>query len=121
MEDCTKKGINYGFIQYRKKSKKNGSVGYQCVVVIKSKSSVVYRENKTFAKINLAKTWGANRKSALDLSGAPNTKKIETIQTLIIKFLNDPHLGGKPGRTKRGAVAIRLHFRQKKAHYKNAL
>jgi integrase len=99
MEDCTKKGINYGFIQYRKKSKKNGSVGYQCVVVIKSKSSVVYRESRTFAKLNLAKTWGANRKSDLDVSGVPIAKKMVTIQTLIIKYLNDPYLGGKAGRT----------------------
>lgn len=84
-----------------KRPKKNGSVGYRCVVVIKSKSSVVYRESRTFAKLNLAKTWGANRKSELDVSGVPRIKKMETIRTLILKYLNDPYLGGKSGRTKR--------------------
>lgn len=87
-----------------KRPKKNGSVGYRCVVVIKSKSSVVYRESRTFAKLNLAKTWGANRKSELDVSGVPRTKKMETIQTLILKYLDDPYLGGKLGRTKRNVL-----------------
>jgi integrase len=84
-----------------KRPKKNGDVRYRCVVIIKSKGCVVYRDSRTFAKVNLAKTWGTKRKCDLDVSGVPKTIKMKALQALIIMYLNDPYLGGKLGRTKR--------------------
>ncbi|MDC9591787.1 site-specific integrase, partial [Xenorhabdus sp. XENO-10] len=70
----------------------------------------MYRENRTFGKQSHAKTWGAMRVAELEQNGIPTQSDTEdlTVGDLLYKYINDPDLGGKAGRTKKYVLDMLL-------------
>lgn len=91
------------YYSIEKRLKADGVARYRCTVGVKEGGKYIYRENRTFGKQALAKTWGINRVAELERNGIPNTKDIKsiTVKELIQKYLNDPAVGGKAGAAKR--------------------
>lgn len=85
-----------------KRQRADGTLRYRCTVAIKEKGKYIYRENRTFGKLSLAKTWGAKRVAELEEKGLfrdDDASKI-LVGELLRRYINDPNLGGKAGRTK---------------------
>ncbi|WP_277972733.1 site-specific integrase [Pantoea agglomerans] len=86
-----------------KRPRADGEIRYRCTAGIKSGGKHVHRETRTFSKLAQAKSWGARRAAELDTQGAPSsgdTSKL-TVRDLLVRYIADPELGGKAGRTKR--------------------
>ncbi|WP_306309665.1 tyrosine-type recombinase/integrase, partial [Xenorhabdus yunnanensis] len=79
-------------------------------VGVKSGGKYIYRENRTFGKQSHAKTWGAMRVAELEQNGIPTQSDTEdlTVGDLLYKYINDPDLGGKAGRTKKYVLDMLL-------------
>lgn len=91
------------YYSIEKRLKTDGTARYRCTVGVKEGGKYIYRENRTFGKQSLAKTWGVNRVADLEKNGIPNagdTGQI-SVSELIKKYLNDPSTGGKAGKDKR--------------------
>lgn len=93
-----------------KRQRADGTYRYRCTVGVKEKGKYVYRENKTFSKQAHAKTWGSKRVLEIEQNGVPSEDNIEkvTVRDLLFKYINDPNLGGKAGRTKRYVLNMLL-------------
>ena len=91
-----------------KRVRADGTPRYRCSVIVKEKSKVVYKESKTFSKQQLAKTWGNNQVSKIEQFGLPQKNDITklTLGNLLSKYLSDPNLGEKAGRTKRYVIQM---------------
>ncbi|SCC19296.1 site-specific integrase [Gilliamella intestini] len=91
-----------------KRIRADGTPRYRCTVVIKEKTKVIYRESKTFSKQQIAKTWGTNQASKIEQFGIPQKNDITklTLGNLLDKYLSDPNLGEKAGRTKRYVIQM---------------
>lgn len=81
----------------------DGTLRYRCTVGIKSRGKHLHRESRTFSKLTMAKSWGSRRSLELEDEGAPQDNDVSriTVGALIIRYIDDPSLGGKAGRTKR--------------------
>lgn len=90
------------YYSIEKRQRSDGTTRYRCTVGVKQGGKYIYRESKTFGRHQLAKTWGANRVTQIEADGVPGASKSTdiTVGELIRKYLNDPSLGGKSGRTK---------------------
>ncbi|AYJ92072.1 site-specific integrase [Klebsiella pneumoniae] len=90
------------YYSIEKRQRADGTTRYRCTVGVKQGGKYIYRESKTFGRHQLAKTWGANRVTQIEVDGVPGAGKPTdiTVGELIRKYLNDPSLGGKSGRTK---------------------
>ncbi|SFU92348.1 hypothetical protein SAMN05421784_14614 [Xenorhabdus koppenhoeferi] len=90
------------YYSIEKRPRADGTVRYRCTVGVKSGGKYIYRENRTFGKQFHAKTWGAMRVAELEQNGVPTQNNTEdlTVGDLLHKYINDPDLGGKAGRTK---------------------
>lgn len=93
-----------------KRAKADGTVRYRCSVSIKKDGKRVYNESKTFTKQAHAKTWGSKRVIELEQSGIPNPNDLNkmTVGDLLKRYISDPNLGGKAGRTKRYVLDMLL-------------
>lgn len=91
------------YYSIEKRMRADGTARYRCTVGIKEKGKVIYRENKTFSKLQIAKTWGTRRVSHIEEHGIPDINDTDriTLRDLITRYINDPNLGGKAGRTKK--------------------
>ena len=91
-----------------KRVRADGTPRYRCTVVIKEKAKIIYRESKTFSKQQIAKTWGNNQVSKIEQFGIPQKNDITklTLGNLLSKYLSDPNLGEKAGRTKRYVIQM---------------
>ncbi|OCG08842.1 integrase [Gilliamella sp. wkB178] len=91
-----------------KRVRADGTPRYRCTVVIKEKTKIIYRESKTFSKQQIAKTWGNNQVSKIEQFGIPQKNDITklTLGNLLSKYLSDPSLGEKAGRTKRYVIQM---------------
>ncbi|HGO4211365.1 TPA: site-specific integrase, partial [Klebsiella pneumoniae] len=49
------------FFTIEKRLRSDGTARYRCTVAVKQNGKYVHRENKTFSKNTLAKSWGAKR------------------------------------------------------------
>ncbi|MDU3159813.1 MAG: site-specific integrase, partial [Hafnia alvei] len=49
------------FFTIEKRLRSNGTARYRCTVGVKKNGKYVHRENQTFSKNTLAKSWGAKR------------------------------------------------------------
>ncbi len=94
--------IKMAYYSIDKRMRADGTVRYRCSVSIKKDGKRIYNESKTFTKQAHAKTWGSKRVIELEQSGIPNPNDVNkiTVGELIYKYINDPNLGGKAGRTK---------------------
>lgn len=90
------------YYSIEKRLRADGTARYRCTVGVKEGGKYIYRESKTFGRHQLAKTWGANRVTQIESDGVPSSGKANdmTVGDLLRKYLNDPALGGKVGRTK---------------------
>ncbi len=86
-----------------KRPRADGTVRYRCTAGVKESGKHLHRETRTFGKLAQAKTWGAKRVTELEENGVPNSNDIGkmTVGDLLKRYINDPNLGGKAGRTKR--------------------
>lgn len=91
------------YYSIEKRQRADGSYRYRCTVGVKEKGKYIYRENRTFTKQAHAKTWGTRRVIELEQHGIPNPDDVTklTVRDLLFKYINDPELGGKVGRTKK--------------------
>lgn len=96
------------YYSIEKRVRADGTPRYRCSVIVKEKSKVIYRETKTFSKQQLAKTWGTNLVSKLEQFGVPPKNDITklTLRDLLAKYLSDPNLGGKAGRSKQYSIQM---------------
>ncbi|MBC8947341.1 tyrosine-type recombinase/integrase [Xenorhabdus indica] len=98
------------YYSIEKRPRADGTVRYRCTVGVKSGGKYIYRENRTFGKQSHAKTWGAQRVAELEQNGVPTQSDTEdlTVGDLLYKYINDPDLGGKAGRTKKYVLNMLL-------------
>ncbi|MBD2784445.1 site-specific integrase [Xenorhabdus sp. DI] len=98
------------YYSIEKRPRADGTVRYRCTVGVKSGGKYIYRENRTFGKQSHAKTWGAMRVAELEQNGVPTQNDTEdlTVGDLLHKYINDPDLGGKAGRTKKYVLGMLL-------------
>ncbi len=90
------------YYSIEKRLRADGTARYRCTVGVKEGGKYIYRENRTFGKQAHAKTWGANRVAELEVNGVPNINDVTgmTVGQLLKRYIADPNLGGKAGRTK---------------------
>ncbi|ECG1720581.1 tyrosine-type recombinase/integrase [Salmonella enterica] len=93
-----------------KRPKADGTVRYRCTAGVKEGGKHIHRETRTFGKLSQAKTWGAKRVAELEEHGVPDSNDIGkmTVGDLLKRYINDPNLGGKAGRTKRYVLDMLL-------------
>jgi len=93
-----------------KRPRADGTVRYRCTAGVKEGGKHLHRETRTFGKLAQAKTWGTKRAAELEENGVPNSSDIEkiTVGELLKRYINDPNLGGKAGRTKRYVLDMLL-------------
>ncbi|WP_446470657.1 tyrosine-type recombinase/integrase [Xenorhabdus stockiae] len=86
-----------------KRPRADGTIRYRCTAGIKEGGKHLHRETKTFGKMAQAKSWGAKRAAELEESGIPSSGDTTgiTVRDLLYKYIHDPNLGGKAGRTKK--------------------
>jgi integrase len=97
------------FFTVEKRLKADGTARYRCTVGVKCDGKYVYRENKTFPKLALARSWGTKRVAYIEENGVPDvhaeSKKSVTLSGLITKYITHPDVTF--GRSK-GEVLRRL-------------
>lgn len=93
-----------------KRPRADGTVRYRCTAGVKEGGKHLHRETRTFGKLAQAKTWGAKRVAELEENGVPNINDIGKmiVGDLLKRYINDPNLGGKAGRTKRYVLDMLL-------------
>ncbi|MBH2758286.1 site-specific integrase, partial [Serratia ureilytica] len=98
------------YYSIEKRTKADGTVRYRCTVGVREKGVYLFRENRTFSKQALAKTWGINRVAELEKNGIPNSNDTDriTVAELIQKYLDDPETGGKAGKDKSSTLRMLL-------------
>ncbi|KYP87818.1 integrase [bacteria symbiont BFo2 of Frankliniella occidentalis] len=98
------------YYSIEKRQRADGTLRYRCTVGVKEGGKYVYRENRTFSKQAHAKTWGTSRVTELEINGVPvaNDSNKITVGGLLKRYINDPNLGGKAGRTKRYVLNMLL-------------
>ncbi|MEX5371720.1 tyrosine-type recombinase/integrase [Klebsiella pneumoniae] len=98
------------YYSIEKRQRADGTLRYRCTVGVKEGGKYIYRENRTFSKQAHAKTWGAGRVAELETNGVPTANDLNkmTVGDLLKRYINDPNLGGKAGRTKRYVLDMLL-------------
>lgn len=98
------------YYNIQKRVKADGTPRWRCIVGIKEGGKHLYRESKTFAKQALAKSWGSKRAMELEESGVPNQHSADllTVGQLISRYISDPLIEAKIGRTKRYVLQMLL-------------
>lgn len=98
------------FFTIEKRLRSDGTARYRCTVGVKKNGKYVYRENQTFSKNTLAKSWGAKRVAHLEEYGVPDEategspSSILTIGDLLRNYEQHPNI--KVGRSKKSAIAV---------------
>ena len=98
------------YYSIEKRKRTDGTLRYRCTVGVKEGGKYLYWENRTFSKQAHAKTWGAGRVAELETQGvltANNLTKM-TLGDQLKRYIRDPNLGGKAGRTKRFVLDMLL-------------
>lgn len=107
MVSQTWNGSDMAYYTIQKRMKADGSARYRCTVGIKDGGKHLYRESRTFGKQIQAKSWGAKRAAELEASGIPSENTVNiTTGALLKRYLDDPTLGAKAGRTKRYVIQM---------------
>lgn len=91
-----------------KRQKADGTARYRCTVAVKSGGKFLHRESRTFGKQAMAESWGKRRVAELEQNGVPdqNDVNVMTVGELVRRYINDPNLGGKAGRTKKYVLEL---------------
>lgn len=63
------------FYTVEKRIKSDGTLRYRCAVGVKKAGKYIYRENRTFGKLPLAKAWGMSRVTHIESNGLPSNDR----------------------------------------------
>ncbi|MGO2336289.1 site-specific integrase [Providencia sp.] len=98
------------YYSVEKRPRADGTVKYRCTVGVKEGGKYIYRENRTFSKAAMAKSWGIRRVVEIEQSGLPKPDSPSKIKVgeLIQMYLDEPGLGGKAGTTKKYVLSSLL-------------
>lgn len=86
------------FFTIEKRLRSDGTARYRCTVAVKQNGKYVHRENKTFSKNTLAKSWGAKRVAYIEEHGLPEPDKemkeisVLTVGDLLTQYENHPNI-----------------------------
>ncbi|VEA99481.1 integrase [Klebsiella pneumoniae] len=86
------------FFTIEKRLRSDGTARYRCTVAVKQNGKYVHRENKTFSKNTLAKSWGAKRVAYIEEHGLPEPEKemkeisVKTVGDLLTQYENHPNI-----------------------------
>ncbi|WP_114787314.1 site-specific integrase [Vibrio tetraodonis] len=92
------------FIETRTLS--SGELRYRTTVIEKENGKIIHRENKTFKKKALAKTFGVKRVAEIELDGAPSKRTTASLGELLGMYMNDRDLWETTGRTKKYVIQM---------------
>ncbi|EOZ3692915.1 site-specific integrase [Klebsiella variicola] len=98
------------FFTIEKRLRSDGTARYRCTVAVKKNGKYVYRENQTFSKNTLAKSWGAKRVAHIEEHGVPGEsgqhldKTIITVGDLLSRYENHPNI--KIGSSKKSSLRV---------------
>jgi integrase len=96
------------FFTVEKRLRKDGTARYRCTVGVKKDGKYVYRENKTFPKSSMAKSWGTKRTAFIDEHGIPDSaahdEALITVGELIDKYQAHPNI--TIGRSKASSLKL---------------
>ncbi len=85
---------------------KSGELRFKVTVIVKKDSRIIHRESKTLKKKALAKSFGIKRVVELESEGILNTSKSTSIAELLDRFMTEPELWNRTGRTKRYVIKL---------------
>tara|TARA_R110001592_G_C13121800_1_gene745857 strand:- start:681 stop:1760 length:1080 start_codon:yes stop_codon:yes gene_type:complete len=88
-----------------KRPKANGDFSYRCAIVVKKNNAIIHRESKTFRKKELARTFGKKRVQEIE-NEELGYKKTVLLSDLLDLYIEDKHLWGTTGRTKRYVIQM---------------
>ncbi|ENH4329971.1 MULTISPECIES: tyrosine-type recombinase/integrase [Klebsiella pneumoniae complex] len=86
------------FFSIEKRLRSDGTARYRCTVAVKQNGKYLHRENKTFSKNTLAKSWGAKRVAYIEEHGLPEPEKemkeisVITVGDLLTQYENHPNI-----------------------------
>jgi integrase len=89
----------------KKRKLSSGELRFTADIIVKKNSMIIHRESKTFRKKELARSFGMKRVSELENDGI-NPFKSVLLYVLLNKFINDPDLWDKTGRTKQYVIRM---------------
>lgn len=94
------------FYTVEKRIKSDGTLRYRCTVGVKKAGKYIYRENRTFGKLSLAKAWGMSRVTHIESNGLPSDDRSSelTLGELIQKYTSHPNI--KYGRSKADVLKL---------------
>ncbi|MGR5298816.1 tyrosine-type recombinase/integrase [Vibrio mediterranei] len=89
----------------KKRTLKSGESRFTVDVVVKKNSAIIHRESKTFRKKEFARTYGTKRVRELENPDSPQQKSVP-LYVLLDKFMEEPDLWDKTGRTKQYVIKM---------------
>ncbi|MGR5308163.1 site-specific integrase [Vibrio mediterranei] len=89
----------------KKRTLKSGESRFTVDVVVKKNSAIIHRESKTFRKKEFARTYGTKRVRELENPDSPQQKSVP-LYVLLDKFMEEPDLWDKTGRTKQYVIRM---------------
>lgn len=98
------------FFTIEKRLRSDGTARYRCTVAVRKNGKYLHRENKTFSKNSLAKSWGAKRVAYLEEHGVPeavnavSSSSILTVGELLKRYEDHPNV--KIGASKKSALRV---------------
>ncbi|EDE9644398.1 site-specific integrase [Salmonella enterica] len=84
-----KQRIKMAFYTVEKRITAKGEIRYRVTVGVKDGGRYVYRENKTFPKHPIARSWGAKRVAEIEEHGWARKEPGVTLTELITRYFND--------------------------------
>jgi hypothetical protein len=89
----------------KKRTLKSGESRFTVDVVVKNRSVIIHRESKTFRKKEHARTYGTKRVRELEDPYSAMQKSVP-LSVLLDKFMEEPDLWDKTGRTKQYVIRM---------------
>lgn len=90
----------------KKRTLKSGETRFTVDIIVKNNSAIIHRESKTFRKKELARSYGYKRVQELE-DPATFSQKSVPIYVLLDRFMEEPELWNRTGRTKLFVINMR--------------
>ncbi|MDC5758033.1 site-specific integrase [Vibrio europaeus] len=89
----------------KKRTLKSGESRFTVDIIVKNNSAIIHRESKTFRKKELARSYGYKRVQELEDPETFSQKSVP-IYVLLDRFMEEPDLWDKTGRTKKYVIQL---------------
>ncbi|NOI32179.1 site-specific integrase [Vibrio coralliilyticus] len=89
----------------KKRTLRSGESRFTVDIIVKKNSAIIHRESKTFRKKELARTYGNKRVRELEDPYSQQQKSVP-IYVLLDRFMEEPDLWDKTGRTKQYVIKM---------------